>query len=217
MQPNGFIEDLEERQQAARASFLGFIRYTYPGFSLVRHHYSLIGEECDRLIRGEISQLLLCIPYRSGKTEVNRRLQAYLIGLNPTAQITLNTYSEVLTQGIEKDVFRIVNSPNFKNIFPDNTIHTPGIIDRLQIIDDPIKNHAEVANQAARDKAWKKLSAMLFEDGDESKEFNSGVIILTSRFHEDDPIGRLMKHPKANQWAVVNFEAPMGYTASIEG
>ena len=77
----------------------------------------------------------------------------------------------------------------------------------LLIIDDPIKNHEDVATLIARDKLWEwwtSTSSSRIEPG-------AAVLLLMARWHEDDLAGRLL-NPEYNRegyrdWTEVNFPA----------
>jgi predicted phage terminase large subunit-like protein len=60
----------------------------------------------------------------------------------------------------------------------------------LGVIDDPIKGRAEASSKLLRDKVW----AWLTDDFYSRFSNNGGMIIIATRWHVDDPIGRWMLH-----------------------
>ncbi len=80
----------------------------------------------------------------------------------------------------------------------------------LMIIDDPIKGGEEAESKTIRDKTheWYKSTARtrVMPGG--------GVIVMMTRWHEDDLAGRLLKdakdNPEADQWEVINLPAIAG-------
>lgn len=77
----------------------------------------------------------------------------------------------------------------------------------LLIIDDPIKNRQEANSKTYREMIWNEwqntLLTRLHPDG--------AVILIMTRWHEDDLAGRLIKQmkedPKADRWDIVSLPA----------
>lgn len=75
------------------------------------------------------------------------------------------------------------------------------------IIDDPIKDAAEANSATVRDAVWDwyvtTFRTRIAPGG--------GIIIIMTRWHDDDLVGRLLKKakddPEADQWEVLNYEA----------
>lgn len=64
------------------------------------------------------------MPPQHGKSElVSRRLPAFLLGLNPKLKIIGASYSSDLAQSFNRDVQRIVDSPEFSELFPDTYLN----------------------------------------------------------------------------------------------
>jgi predicted phage terminase large subunit-like protein len=81
----------------------------------------------------------------------------------------------------------------------------------LVIIDDPLKTHAEADSQAHRDKVWNE-----WETSIQTRLAPNGVcIVIATRWHEDDLIGRLLKQQREKEaagepcvkWTLVNLPA----------
>jgi predicted phage terminase large subunit-like protein len=103
-------------------NLLAFTTQTKANYRTSWHH-ELICKYCDRLVFGEISRLLISVHPRAGKTElVSRRLPAYLLGLNPDAQIIATSYSSDLASRNNRDVQRIIDSQAYRDIFPATTL-----------------------------------------------------------------------------------------------
>ena len=77
---------------------------------------------------------------------------------------------------------------------------------QLAIIDDPIKNSEEANSQTIRDKIWEWYQSTLYT----RMEPNGAIILVQTRWHEDDLAGRLIKASKNGEgdiWRIVNFPA----------
>lgn len=64
----------------------------------------------------------------------------------------------------------------------------------LGVIDDPIKDRAEAGSSTIRDKTWEWFTDAFFTRFAES----AGMLIILTRWHIDDVVGRLKQVPKLN-------------------
>ena len=63
----------------------------------------------------------------------------------------------------------------------------------LGVIDDPIKGRAEASSLANRDKTWNWLTDDFFSRFSDQ----AGMVLIATRWHVDDPIGRwLIRFPE---------------------
>jgi hypothetical protein len=60
----------------------------------------------------------------------------------------------------------------------------------LSVIDDPIKGRAEAQSEVTREKTWNCLTDDVLSRFSES----AGLIMIMTRWHVDDPAGRLLEH-----------------------
>ena len=72
----------------------------------------------------------------------------------------------------------------------------------LIIIDDPFKNGIEAKNQAIRDNIWQ-----IFCDSILTRQRGKGnaIVVIHTRWHEDDLIGRIIKADKSGEWLIINI------------
>ena len=97
----------------------------------------------------------------------------------------------------------VIEYVNRKGFFRNTTVRgsvTGESLD-LGVIDDPIKGRIDASSRTVRDAAW---SWMQDDFGTRFSEFAALLIVLT-RWHIDDPVGRLIKKDKAVK--VVSYEA----------
>ena len=79
----GNRSSLEALQRQCQ-SIIGFTEYRFPRYRTARHH-RLVAEQLERVERGEIDRLMLCMPPRHGKSELaSKSFPAHCIGLDPT-------------------------------------------------------------------------------------------------------------------------------------
>lgn len=75
------------------------------------------------------------------------------------------------------------------------------------IIDDPVKDEEEAASQTIRDKVWEWYQKVFRTRA----EPDAAIIVVMTRWHQEDLIGRLLKQaredPIADQWTILHFPA----------
>ena len=186
---------------------------------------------------GEIPRLIITFPPRHGKSELtSRRYPAYLLGRDPYRHIILATYNQPFAEDFGRKVRDIMQSPSYAEIFPEATLAKGSqAADRLAteeggmaafvgrkgsttgrgadflIIDDPLKDSNEAQSPTIRDECWSwfnnTASTRLMTD-------TGVIIIIMTRWHEDDIVGRLTDPANAHynaaeaaEWKIINIPA----------
>ena len=72
----------------------------------------------------------------------------------------------------------------------------------LIIVDDPIKNEIEANNPSIREQIWANFSTSLWT---RQRGAGCGIIVIQTRWHEDDLIGRIIANDSDNQWVYINI------------
>jgi len=117
----------EARKERARRHLLDFILYTKPDYQ-VNWHHKVICDYYERWAFGDIDRLMLFMPPQNGKTEiVSRRGPAWVLGKNPDAKFVSCSYAADYASGINRDVQRIIDSPEYKEIFPGTKLNEKNI------------------------------------------------------------------------------------------
>ncbi|MEH7082959.1 phage terminase large subunit [Neobacillus drentensis] len=196
---------------------------------------SVIQEAIDkkrRMIAGEIPKenqyIALSIPPRHGKSmTITETLPSYYLGNFPNDRVILAGYnSDFATKFGKKNKEKVerygekIFGRSIKKGFSSATDydiegHRGGVISRgilsgvtgegsdLMIIDDPIKTREEADSQVTRNKIW----------GEWIDSFSTRlhpaaiVIIIMTRWHEDDLVGRLLneEYGEPLPWRVINL------------
>lgn len=231
------------KQEIARRSLLDFTTYTFPGYETNWHH-ELLCSKLDQLISRKITRLMVFMPPRHGKSELgSRRLPAYALGKNPDESIIAASYSADLASRMNRDVQRVIDLPEYRDLFPETELYGKNIrtvahgaylrnseifevVGRrglyrsagvgggitgmgctFGIIDDPIKNRAEADSQTFRNTIWDWYTSTFYT----RLEKNAVILVILTRWHEDDLAGRLLAQakadPTADQWEVVDLQA----------
>jgi phage terminase large subunit-like protein len=196
----------------------------------------LLCELMETVERGEKLRVCVSIPPQHGKSDViSRGFQAWAAGRNPHKHRMLGTYSQDFAEDFGADVRNIMLSPEFRQVFPnfalrkgskakDSLVTTKGgklsFLGRggagtgkpadLFTVDDPIKDDLEAQSPTIRKSVWAWFNKVAFT---RIHKF-SPVVIVHTRWNEDDLIGRLVDtaHPDhdpdiAKKWTYINVPA----------
>lgn len=227
LNPARAAAELLERRQARR-SLIAFTEYTKDDYETEPVH-ELVGGHLDHVVEGDVERLMILMPPQTGKSElVSRRLPAYWFGRHPDQPVILTSYGASLAHRMSGDARSIVESFDYSRLFPgvrtqgdsrakdhwkiaghDGSLTAAGVGGPitgqgalLAIIDDPFKSWEEAQSKVVRDKVdnWYRgtFRQRLWE--------NARVVLLMTRWHEDDLAGRLLKRER-DRWTVVRLPA----------
>jgi len=117
----------EKGKRSAREDILGFTRYTKKDYEVNWHHRAY-AEKLDAFIRGDIKKLMVTMPPQHGKSELStRRLPAFMLGRNPDLRIAIAAYSHTVAAKFNRDIQRIIDSPEYREVFPDTTLNSMNV------------------------------------------------------------------------------------------
>ena len=242
------IDLLERLAMAKRAQedLLTFTEFTMPDptapndirksrYQAAKFHKA-IAKHLEEMERGEFRQLILTLPPRAGKTEIaTKRFTAWFSGRNPYESVAISTYSDTMAEDYGADIRAIMNSSQFKQVFPSfglmkggqskSNIQTSkggrivcvgvggaltGRGAGLLVIDDPVKNAEDARSQTMRDAAWDWFTKVAMT----RRMGKKLVLIIMTRWHSDDIVGRLtdpnndhFDHLEAKSWKIINIPA----------
>lgn len=198
--------------------------------------HKAIAHHLEELERGEYRQLILTMPPRAGKTELaTKRFVAWFLGRNPTENVAVATYSDTMAEDYGSDIRWIINSATYKQVFPNMKLRRGATAKAnlqteaggravfvgvggaltgrgagLLICDDLVKGADEARSQTMRDAAWDWFTKVAMT----RRMGRKLVIIIMTRWHSDDVIGRLTDptNPKWNEeeakgWKIINLPA----------
>jgi len=111
---------------ASRKRLLSFSRYMQPTMEVEPFHefyYYVL----DLFARGLIKKLIVTMPPQHGKSEgSSRKLPAFVLGLNPDKKVCIASYAATIAQDFNRDVQRIMDSEEYREIFPDTFLNGSG-------------------------------------------------------------------------------------------
>ena len=110
------------RRELARRHMADFVLYVDKRYQMNWHH-RLLCEYLDRFVSGEISNLMVFMPPRHGKSElVSRKLPAFILGKDPDTSIISCSYSADLASRMNRDVQRIMDTQRYQEVFPKSRL-----------------------------------------------------------------------------------------------
>lgn len=170
-------------------------------------------------------RLLVTMPPRHGKSEmISRYTPAWFISRNPKNKVILASYEAefaaewggkvrdlLLEHGKTfnvhlnpmtkaRDSWRTQNGGGMQTAGSKGAITGKGA--HLFIIDDPFKNDEEANSETIRNKVWGMYQSTAFT----RLEPNACIILVHTRWHEDDLAGRCLRD-QADQWIHIDFPA----------
>ncbi len=175
-------------------------------------------------------RLIVTEPPRHGKSElISRYFPAWYLGHNPDERVILTSYEAdfasswgrkardlVEEYGAELFGVRVRQDSSAANRW-DIEGHSGGMVTagaggpitgrggNVIIIDDPFKNAEEANSKRIRDKVWEWYQSTLYT----RLEPGGAIIIVMTRWHEDDLVGRLLnpEYGEVEDWETINLPA----------
>jgi predicted phage terminase large subunit-like protein len=208
-------------REECKACFWVFRRYIHPGMKLGWWQQE-IANELQRFYRslgnGQRPKVVLMAPPQHGKTEQATDFSAWVAGKRPDLKTIFASYSDELGITANLRLRRIMTSEryvtifgrrlgnggsrwlrnsnaleyvnqrgSFRNTTVEGQITGQGL--DIGIIDDPIKGRIESSSKTVRDKCWAWFTDDFFTRFSDS----AGLLMIMTRWHVDDPVGRYIK------------------------
>ena len=216
-------------RRQSRRNLLAFTKYTLPHYQPAAHH-TLIAEKLEAVERGEIDRLMINMPPRHGKSELaSRRFPAWFLGKNPNKQIIGASYNSELASDFGRQVRNIVASKEYGVLFPTRLAEDSKAAGRwntsdggayvaagvgtaitgrgadILLIDDPLKDRQEADSETIRENIWDWYTSTAY-----TRLAPGGrVILIQTRWHEDDLTGRLLEEQAkgGDKWDILELPA----------
>ena len=234
--PYSLLQEELARRLEARESLLPFTELFTPDYIagwVHREVAELLDAFRDAVERKLSPRLMIFLPPRCGKSQlVSRLLPPFLLGHNPHWEVVAASSTQDLSDSFGRYVRSVLNSPVYQDLFPaiqlDPSTNSASLVQTQQrgmykavgvggqltgmgahalIIDDPIKDREQADSPTQREALWDWYSSVartrLHPGG--------GIIVLHTRWHEDDLAGKLITqmrdNPDADQWKIYSYPA----------
>lgn len=199
----------------------------------------LLCDIMEKVEKGELRRVCVSIGPQMGKSQIlSRAAPAWFSGRNPYRNMIVGSYNQDFANDFGFEVRGIMDTPVFRNVFPGHELQRGGQAKDLLIttaggkiafvgkggsgtgkpadffiVDDPFKDDAEAQSATEREKIWKWFNSVVFS----RTHGKSGIVVVHTRWHQDDLIGRLADpaHPErqkslrgiADRWTYINIPA----------
>jgi len=182
----------------------------------------LLCKVIEDTLAGKRRRTGVSIPPQHGKTmHLPVMGLAWIMGNDPRAPSIMATYNETRAGEVGDEVKAVMQSAAYAEVFPEVKLHPDsksktfmrttvggkialvglggtitGRAAKYFFIDDPIKDDEEAQNDGLREKLWNKFFSVAYSRGGNK----TAIIVLHTRWHEDDLLGRLcdLDHPERN-------------------
>lgn len=218
----------QELLQLGRYDLIDFSILTSPKYKPNWHHL-LIADYLEKIERREIKRLIIEVQPRSGKSQLSSiNFPAWYLGRNPDKEIITASYSGELASDFGQKTRDLVKDNIYKAIFPEVYLRedtqaknkwatkqggsyiSVGVGGALTgrgadvlLIDDPHKNREDANSETMRNKVWDFFTSTAFT----RLSPNGAVVVIMTRWHSDDLVGRIKEMDDNNEWTVVSLPA----------
>lgn len=210
------VETKIKRQALARLAaenYLAFICYTDANYEPSVVHRKL-AEKLEAVERGEIRRLIITMPPRHGKSRLcSIEFPAWYLGRDPSRTVIMSSYGDSLSLKHSRAARDRCRSVAFQKAFPTSKANNKhqskntwgfmsggtysattvgggmtGLGADLLLIDDPHKNRQEAESKLVRDRIWDWFTSTAYT----RLSRTGAVVIVMTRWHVDDLVGRLL-------------------------
>jgi predicted phage terminase large subunit-like protein len=212
-------------KKAARESgvFEAWLEAQRDGMTWTAAHHRFIIGQLKRITDGEVKRLMLFVPPRHGKSElVTVRYSAWRLARDPRENVIIGCYSQKLANRFSRKIRKIAAGSGklSRKVKAADEWETTvgggvkavgvgagitGFGGSLVIIDDPVKSRAQANSLHYRERAWDWYR----DDISTRLEPGAAVVLIQTRWHDDDLAGRLLKEVQdgGEAWEVVRMPA----------
>lgn len=228
---------------ATKAAHDGFPEYCVvidPRYQLEWFHHEIalkLEDAARRVEKGEDVRLMIFMPPRHGKSDTaTQKFPSWVLGKHPEWPFIVASYSQELATDFGQGTRDLMESENYRAIFDTRlradtqakakwmtdqkggytAVGVGGAITgrgfKIGIVDDPFKNREEADSPVTRESVHKWWRSTFYT----RQEGNTAIILILTRWHDDDLAGRLLKEQaeaekfgeeNIDKWEVLQFKA----------
>ncbi len=222
-------------EQAVKTDFLAFMRAVWPAF-VPGNHFKIIANAFERIARGELKRLIICMPPRHGKSEsASVRLPAWYLGLYPDRKIIQCSHTAEMAQDFGRRVRDLINGADYRKLFPgvelkaDNkaagrwstnqgaeyfAIGVGGAVSgrgaHLLLIDDPVSEQQAVLAEH-QPEIYDGVYEWYTSGPRQRLQPGGAICVIQTRWSKRDLVGRILEAQSnrdgMDQWEVIEFPA----------
>jgi predicted phage terminase large subunit-like protein len=236
------IDVREARQQLRRKSLIAYTRHMYPGYQVGDIH-ERIAAFLERAAHTPNFRGVLIVPPRFGKSLLaSIQLPSYYLGNYPDREVIASSHTQSLTNTFSRRARRNVQA-RYYYPFPEVTlasdaaaveqweVEAPNHRKRgryqgvgvggspagrgadLLIVDDPVSNAKAAESLVERENSWDWFRTDILT----RLQPNASAVVIGTRWHWDDLIGRIIKaNQDEGRWEVLHFPALLADGTSLD-
>ena len=217
-----------DSSEKSHKNLLDYCQHLAPQYMRPKH-IKYLAEKLEAVERGEIKRLAISMPPRHGKSELaSNYFPSWFLGRNPNKYVIFSTYAQELADDFGRKVRNTLRDDRYGMVFPDVKLDDTSQSARrfgtnrggayfavgaggaitgrgahLLIIDDIIKGREDADSMAIRRSVidWYKSTAYT------RLMPGAAVVIIGTRWHEDDLIGHVLENAEHESWEVVSLPA----------
>ena len=115
-------------KQRAKENLQAFVRWMHPEYDATPTHKTLM-RLLNMFAHGAIRRMIIQAPPQHGKSQLSSRdLPSFMLGLNADLKINLSSYSDTVAKNFNRDVQRIIDTPEYKEIFPETYLSGSNVV-----------------------------------------------------------------------------------------
>jgi len=209
-----------------QGSYEAYCLLAYRGLYVPARHTKYMCRVLEDVERGAVKKVIFMLPPRHSKSmTISETFPSFFIGRQPNRRVIEVSYGDQLAQKFGKaNKDKIIDFgmalfdieiergnasktnwgiEGYRGGMISSGIggHITGEGADLLLIDDPIKNREEANSIIYREKVWAEWQNTLLT----RLQPEAAVIIVLTRWHEDDLVGRILKGETAGEWLVVRL------------
>lgn len=217
--PDSALQSLRPADPGAK--FQTWLREITPLWTWTWMYQLYIQQYLDKITSGELRRLMLFMPPRHGKSEmVTIRYPVYRLERDPATRIIVGAYNQTLADKFSRKSRKIArerfilsdertavedweteNGGGLRAVGVGGGITGQG--GDLIIIDDPVKSRKEANSKTYRDMVYDWYTDDLYT----RLEPDGAMILIMTRWHEDDLAGRILSSEDGPNWMVITLPA----------
>ena len=198
---------------------------------------NILQSALEKVEKGEDARIIIQIPPRHGKSSISTiKFPAWVLGHHPDWPVIVASYSGELATKFGQDTRDLMLTPQYQRIFSTRLRADTkakgfwktkeggsyfaagaggaftGSGFKIGIVDDIFKNREEAESEVIRNSRWDWFRSTFYT----RQEGATAIIIINTRWHTDDLVGRLIQKQKQDEvggeknydkWKIINFPA----------
>lgn len=201
-------------------SYGQWLRNTVPDLEWDWQHLLFIRQQLADVTNGACRKLILSAPPQHGKsTAITVHYPAYRLERDHGLRVAVGGYNQRHANRFSRKTRKLIRS----RLTLDGTkaqsewetanggsylavgvgAGITGMPVDLMVIDDPVKSREEADSEAYRENVWE----WYMDDITTRLQENAAIVIVMTRWHEDDLVGRILASEDAKNWRYINLPA----------